>query len=204
MFPSPTARAAARSLAAAALACSVAAGAADRTRLHVGITAGVAATVADDFDTDRNETGSGRPSAGLFAGARLGDLPVGAGWPVALEVGYQDISSHTIPYRIAGGTTDLTARGHSSYVALKVAAPITERVSLYGRLGASRNVVDGNTPAGQTPIDIDGRRTGLLAGFGGEFALVDNLTLRVEATTFGRASRNSRSGGISAGIAVGF
>jgi OOP family OmpA-OmpF porin len=109
-----------------------------------------------------------------------------------------------MPYRVGGGTTDLTARGHSSYLALKVSAPLGERVALYGRLGAARNVVDGNTPAGQTPIDIDGRRTGLLAGFGAEFQLMPNLTLRAEATSFGRASANARAGGLGAGIAVAF
>lgn len=173
-------------------------------RVYFGLTAGVAAAIAKDYDTDRNETGSGRPSAGVFAGVRLFDLPVGKGWPVGVEVGYQDISSHTIPYRIAGGTTDLTARGHSTYAALKLSAPLTERVALYGRLGASRNVVDGNTPAGQTPIDIDGRRTGVLSGFGAEFQLMPNLMLRAEATSFGRGSANSRVGGLSAGVAVGF
>lgn len=173
-------------------------------RVYFGLTAGVAAAVAKDYDTDKNETGSGRPSAGVFAGVRLFDLPVGKGWPVGVEVGYQDISSHTIPYRIAGGTTDLTARGHSTYAALKVSAPLTERVALYGRLGASRNVVDGNTPAGQTPIDIDGRHTGVLTGFGAEFHLMPNLMLRAEATSFGRGSANSRVGGLSAGVAVGF
>lgn len=173
-------------------------------RVYFGLTAGVAAAVAKDYDTDKNETGSGRPSAGVFAGVRLFDLPVGKGWPVGVEVGYQDISSHTIPYRIAGGTTDLTARGHSTYAGLKVSAPLTERVALYGRLGASRNVVDGNTPAGQTPIDIDGRRTGVLSGFGAEFQLMPNLMLRAEATSFGRGSANSRVGGLSAGVAVGF
>lgn len=189
---------------AALLGSGFAAQAQEGPRVYFGLTAGVAAAIAKDYDTDKNETGSGRPSAGVFAGVRLFDLPVGKGWPVGVEVGYQDISSHTVPYRIAGGTTDLTARGHSSYVALKVSAPLTERVSLYGRLGAARNVVDGNTPAGQTPIDIDGKRTGVLSGFGAEFQLTPNLMLRAEATSFGRASANSRAGGISAGVAVGF
>lgn len=186
------------------LGCAFAAHADEGPRVYAGVTAGVAAAVAKDYDTDKNETGSGRPSAGVFAGLRLFDLPVGKGLPVAVELGYQDISSHTIPYRIGGGTTDLTARGHSTYLALRVSAPLTERVSLYGRLGASRNVVDGSTPAGQTPIDIDGRRTGVLAGFGAEFVLMPNLLLRAEATSFGRASAQARAGGISAGIAVGF
>ena len=173
-------------------------------RFYAGVTAGVAAIVADDFDTDRNERGSGRPSAGVFAGVHLFDLPVAKGWPVSVELGYQDISRHRIPYRVAGGTTDVTARGHSTYLAAKVAAPIAERVSLYGRLGSARNVVDSSTPAGQTPIDIDGRRTGVLTGFGGEFQLLPNLDLRVEVTSFGRSSRNSRAGGISAGVALSF
>lgn len=189
---------------AALLGLSAAAQAQDSPRVYFGLTAGVAAIVAKDYDTDKNETGSGRPSAGVFAGVRLLELPVGKGLPLALEVGYQDIASHTIPYRINGGTTDLTARGHSSYAALRLGVPITERVSLYGRLGAARNVVDGNTPAGQAPIDIDGRKTGVLSAFGAEFVLVPNLLLRVEATSFGKGSANSRVGGVSAGIAAGF
>jgi OOP family OmpA-OmpF porin len=188
----------------ALLGGALAAQASDGPRFYVGLTAGVAAAVADDYDTDKNETGSGRPSAGIYAGLRLIDLPVGKGLPLGVEVGYQDISSHTIPYRVGGGTTDLTARGHSSYAALRLGVPLTERVSLYGRLGAARNVVDGNTPAGQTPINIDGRRTGVLTGFGAEFVLMPNLMLRVEATSFGRASANARAGGVSAGLAVGF
>ena len=189
---------------AALLGLGTAAGAQESPRVYFGLTAGVAAIVAKDYDTDKNETGSGRPSAGVFAGVRLLEFPVGKGLPLGLEAGYQDIASHTIPYRIAGGTTDLTARGHSTYLALRLGVPLSERVSLYGRLGAARNVVDGNTPAGQTPIDIDGRKTGVLTGFGGEFVIATNLLLRVEATSFGKGSANSRVGGVSAGVAVGF
>jgi len=183
---------------------ALAAHAADAPTFYVGITAGVAAIVADDFDTDKNETGSGRPSAGVFAGLRFADLPIGKGWPIAIEIGYQDISSHTIPYRVGGGTTDLTARGSSTYAALKVNAPLTDRISLYGRVGAARNKADGSTPAGQVPIDIDGRRTGLLAGFGAEFGVAPQFNLRVEVTSFGRASREARAGGISAGASFSF
>lgn len=178
--------------------------AADTGRFYIGLTAGVAAVIADDFDTDKNERGSGRPSAGVFAGLRMVDLPIGKGWPLALELGYQDISSHTIPYRVGGGTTDVTARGHSTYLAVKLAAPLTDRVALYGRLGAARNKVDGSTPAGQTPINIDGRRTGVLSAFGGEFQLMPNLNLRAEVTSFGRSSDESRAGGISAGVSFHF
>lgn len=198
-----------RRLGCAAAACATLAPATavlaqESPRVYIGLTAGVAAAVAKDYDTDRNETGSGRPSAGVYAGVRLLEFPVGKGLPLSLEVGYQDIASHTIPYRINGNTTDLTARGHSSYAALRLGVPLTERVSLYGRLGAARNVVDSNTPAGQTPIDIDGRKTGVLTGFGAEFGLAQNLMLRVEATSFGKGSANSRVGGVSAGIAIGF
>jgi opacity protein-like surface antigen len=181
-----------------------AAGLADSGRFYIGLTAGVAAVIAEDFDTDKNERGSGRPSAGVFVGLRMVDLPIGKGWPLALELGYQDISSHTIPYRVGGGTTDLTARGSSTYLALKLAAPLSERVALYGRLGTARNKVDGNTPAGQTPIDIDGRRTGVLSAFGAEFQMVPNLNLRAEVTGFGRSSSESRAGGISAGVSFHF
>ncbi|MBK9133221.1 MAG: outer membrane beta-barrel protein [Betaproteobacteria bacterium] len=176
----------------------------EHPRVYIGLTAGVAAAVAKNHDTDKHETGSGRPSAGVYVGLRLLDVPVGRGLPLGLEAGYQDIASHTIPYRVNGSTTDLTARGHASYLALRLAVPLSERVALYGRLGASRNVVDSITPAGQTPIDIDGRKTDVMSGFGAEFTLMPNLLLRVEATRYGRVSEHGRVGAVNAGIAVGF
>ena len=127
-----------------------AAQAADDSRFYVGGTLGVAVITPDDLDVNTRHRSHGNLSGGVFAGARLGALPIRNGWPVYAEIGYQDIASHKVSYYVGNGTTELTARGHSSYLAGKVNAPLTQRLSLYGKLGVARNSVTGSTPAGKT------------------------------------------------------
>jgi hypothetical protein len=77
-------------------------------------------------------------------------------------------------------------------------------VSLHGRLGGARNVVDGFTPAGQIPIDGDGRKTGVLAGFGVQWRFMPGISLRGDVTTYGKSSARSRAGSVNGGVAVHF
>ena len=171
---------------------------------YIGTTQGVAAVKADKFDVDSDRRGDARPSAGLFAGARLGQLPIGAGLPVFAEAGYQQIARHKVGYKTAGGTTDLTTRGHSLYLAGKLDIPITSGFALYGKLGVARNTVDGSTPAGQTVIDIDGSRTSALVGFGAQYCFDNGLMLRGELASLGKTSKNSEGAAATFGVAYAF
>ena len=172
---------------------------------YIGSTLGVAAVGADkfDFDSDRAVRDQ-RPSAGLFAGARLGQLPIGAGLPVFAEAGYQQIARHTVRYKAAGGTTDLTTRGHSLYLAGKLDIPITAGFALYGKLGVAHNKVDGSTPAGRPAIDIDGSRTSALVGFGAQYHFDNGLMLRGELASLGQTSKNSKGSAATFGVAYAF
>jgi opacity protein-like surface antigen len=172
---------------------------------YVGTSLGATAVKAKGLDVDNNGRATARASAGLFAGARLGSLPVGAGLPVYVEAGYQGIGRHQVPYKMAGGgVSDLTIRGHSLYLASKVDLPLSEQFAVYGKLGVSRNTVDGSTPAQQAPIAIDGSRTSALVGVGAQYRLVSGLILRAEFTSLGKTSRNSDGAAASVGVAYAF
>lgn len=194
----------AATLAVAAIGFASAVHAAEPTNYYVGGTVGGTVVKARDFDIDDDKDGDGRLSAGLFGGLRLAALPIGRGWPVYAELGYQDIARHKLNYKVAGGTSELTASGHSLYLAAKVDVPLTDNFSLYGKLGVARNTVHGTTPAGQVPINIDGSKTSPLVGFGVQYSFDSGVSLRTELTDFGRSSSNSRAAGLNFGVAYRF
>lgn len=155
-------------------------------------------------ETDSNRTASGRASPGVFVGARVGALPIGEGWPVFVELGYQDIARHTVPYKTRNGTSELTASGHSAYAAGKVHFWTPGNFALYGKLGIAQSSVKGSTPAGQPAIPISGNGTSLLWGVGGQYDLDGGLSLRIELTSLGETSAKSSAGGLSLGLAYRF
>ena len=171
---------------------------------YVGTSIGAMVIVPNDYKDSESQATQARASAGLFAGARLGALPLGGGLPVFVEVGYQDIARHTVSYQIANGTSDLTARGHSAYAAAKVHFWNPGDFSLYGKLGVARNSVSASTPAGQSAIPINGNGTGLLVGFGGQYDFDNRVSLRGEFTSYGKSSSKSSAGGLSLGVTYRF
>lgn len=173
--------------------------------IYAGVTLGVSAIAPKGLELDADGRAEARFSGGLFVGAQIGSLPIGSGWPLALEASYQNIARHKVTYKTASGArSDLTASGSSTALALKLDAPITERFSLYGKLGVAHNKVDGSTPAGQPVIDIDGSKNGLLTAFGLQYRFDAPVTLRAELTGFGKSSARSDAGGISVGLAYRF
>ena len=173
--------------------------------IYAGATLGAAAIAPKDLALDSDKSAEGRFSGGLFVGTTIETLPIGGGWPLALEAGYQNIARHKVTYKTTSGArSELTAQGSSTTLALKLDAPITERFALYGKLGLAYNRVDGSTPGGQPVIDIDGSKTGLMTALGLQYRFDSPVTLRGEFTNFGKSSAKSNAGGISVGLAYRF
>lgn len=173
--------------------------------VYAGLSVGGIAIQPDGFnDVDTSKTAHVRASVGLFAGLRVGALPIAKGLPVYAEVGYQGIGRHTVAYKVPGGTSELTAQGHSVYAAAKVHLWTPGRFALYGKLGVARSSVDGSTPPGQTAIPINGHSTGLLWGLGVQYDFDSRLSLRAELTDYGNTSPKSSAAGVNAGLAYRF
>ena len=62
--------------------------------IYAGVTLGVAAIAPKGLELDVDKRAEGRLSGGLFVGAHIGALPIGSGWPLAVELGYQNIARH--------------------------------------------------------------------------------------------------------------
>jgi opacity protein-like surface antigen len=186
------------------LLASAQAQAAAESDTYVGTNFAAVVVVPDDSTANNNGTTEGRAGLGLFAGVRLGTLPLGGGMPVFGEVGYQQIGRHTANYTVANGSTDLTASGHTAYAAAKVHLWTPGNFSLYSKLGLAYTTVKASTPAGQTDIPISGSRTGLLLGLGGQYDFDNRLSLRSELTIYDQTSPNSGGAGLSLGLGYRF
>lgn len=186
-----------------ALACThaVAAPEAGAPDFYAGVSFGAALVSAKNASFDGSRTGDARASSGLFVGARLGELPLGAGPPVHLELGYQKFARARLPYTVGGVGTELTSEGRAWYAAAKLDVPITTGFALYGKLGVARSRVDGSTPPSRPVIDIDGRDTGMLTSLGMQYAWPRGPLLRAELTGFASTSDRSRGSALNAGLA---
>lgn len=170
---------------------------------YVGISLGAGVVVPRGVSG--GEASTDRLSPGLFIGTRIGGLPVGSStWPLSAEVGHQRIAWSDVSYAVGTGRADLRTRGFATYAAVKLDAPINDAFAVYGKLGLSRNHADGSVPAGQTAVDIDGSRTGLMSALGVQYHLTPEFTLRTELVSYGKASANARAGGAQVGLGYRF
>lgn len=70
--------------------------------------------------------------------------------------------------------------------------PISKEFSMYGRLGASRNTLD----LSQGNLNYSLRSTKTVFGFGGDYALDKNLSLRAEYSNLGKHKIGTNSGSV--------
>lgn len=196
---------------AATLACTFATTASIATEPagHVGdwyggVTLGAASIKPDNASVDKSRDPTGHGSGGAFVGLRVATLPVLQGWPVDLELGYQDIARHTVRYKVQGTSTDLTARGRAVSLAGRISAPVIAGLSVYGKLGVARSRVRGSTPVGQPAIAIAGSGTGAVGALGIEYQFDSGVLLRTEIAAYGKTSANSSAAALTTGVGFRF
>ena len=181
-----------------------AAGKDGQPEFYIGTTLGVGVVAPRNYDVNDDRDVDGKLSPGLFAGLRVATVPVGQGWPLFVEGGYQRINRTTAWYKTPSGDTRLATEGSSAYLAARLAWPMTERFGLYARLGVARNDAESTTVAGPRVIDINGDKTSPLLGFGLEYQFDNGIGLRGDLTSFGKASKNSDIAAINFGVSYRF
>lgn len=172
--------------------------------LYAGGTLGVAGVTPNGLKSTSRQDGDGQASGGVFAGARLATLPVAEGWPLYLEVAYQDIARSTLRYRVQNTTSDLSASGYALSAAARLSVPLTAHFGLHGKLGASYAKVDGSTPAGQPVITVKGSGSGVVSAFGLEYQYASGPVLRGEITRYSRVSPQAGAAAINLGLGFQF
>lgn len=181
-----------------------AAGDDSRSRFYIGTTIGAAVVAPRNYDVNTNRDEDAKLSPGLFAGAQVATLPIGSGWPLFVEGGYQRINEFTAWYKTPSGDTRVSTEGSSTYLAARLAWPITERFGLYTRLGVARNSAESRTLSGPRVIDVNGDKTSPMVSFGLEYQFDNGIGLRGDITNFGKSSKNADSGAINFGVSYRF
>ena len=169
-----------------------------------GATLGAVIVKPDGLKIDAKQSMDSRASGGVLMGARLARLPVSDGWPLYLELGYQDIAAHTVRYKVQGMLSDLTVSGHAIALAGRLSIPLTTYLGLTTRVGVAHTQVKGSTPAGQPAIAVSGSGTGLVHAAGLEYQFSSGPLLRGEIAGYSKTSSQSTAGAFALGMVFRF
>jgi OOP family OmpA-OmpF porin len=140
-----------------------------------------------------NHKSSTSVSAKLFAGYDLNKT-----W--AIETGYADLGNVTTDWSFSGrrGTAKLGVQ--SFYVAGKGTAPVSDQISLFGKLGvAHTKFKQRGFPSGG-----DETKTGLYGSVGAEFSLSKQASLSLEWERYGQRNAYTKNGSLTVAARYSF
>ncbi|MEX0899772.1 MAG: OmpA family protein [Gammaproteobacteria bacterium] len=159
---------------------------------YVGVNGGIANSTIDERRITNSLHSNGFTVTGfsrdekdngykLFAGYQFGHFALEGGF---FDLGTHSFSAQTLPTGSLNG--QLEVRGIN--LDLVGTMPLTQRVSLFGRLGATHSEADA-TFAGEGAVNVSDptflrEATNIKYGVGAQYALTERLRLRLEAERF--------------------
>jgi OOP family OmpA-OmpF porin len=120
----------------------------------------------------------------------------------AVEAGYSDLgkTGFFVPQGNDFVHTDM--KSHNAYLAAKYTVPLTERSSVYGKLGLSHSE---RSLACYQGAPFIGSENGLYAAAGMQYKLTDKVSMYAEYERYGEPRPNGpKSGVLNAGFKFGF
>ena len=121
-----------------------------------------------------------------------------------VEAGYARLgrvsqwSSNGAYSRLQSGT------GQVFYAAATARLPLGESFALNGRLGVARGRISGDNNWALPSQRISGSSTGLMAGFGAEYRMTQNLAITADYDYFGKLSKQAKGGMVTVGLKANF
>jgi OmpA-OmpF porin, OOP family len=187
-----------------------AAGPAQDTNFYVGGSVGRSSYSLSSSNTVPTPWGGQKASkAGtaykLYGGYRLTEN-------FGVEVGYARLGrvSQWTAAGLGGYSSLQSGTGQAFYAAATARLPLGDAFALNGRLGVSRGRISGGDnnnggnwwqPGGQR---FSGSSTGLMAGFGAEYRVTQNLAITADYDYFGKLSKQAKGGMLSVGLKASF
>ncbi|RTD97961.1 porin family protein [Variovorax atrisoli] len=121
-----------------------------------------------------------------------------------VEAGYARLgrvsqwSSNGAYSRLQSGT------GQVFYAAATARLSVGESFALNGRLGVARGRISGDNNWALPSQRISGSSTGLMAGFGAEYRMTQNLSITADYDYFGKLSKQAKGGMVTVGLKANF
>lgn len=122
-----------------------------------------------------------------------------------VEAGYARLGSVS-QWSSAGGYSRLQrGTGQAFYAAATARLPLGDAFAINARLGVSRGRVSGeNNNWVPTAQRISGSSTGVMAGFGAEYRVTQNLAITADYDYFGKLSKQAKGGMLTVGLKASF
>jgi len=138
----------------------------------------------------------------LYGGYRFSDT-------FGVEGGYARlgrVKQWNTSYSVFGANSVLeNGTGQVFYAAATARLPLGESFALNGRLGVAHGRVSaGNSHRLFGGESIGGNGTGLMAGFGAEYAVTRNLSITADYDYFGKVSKHAKAGLLTVGVRANF
>ncbi len=121
-----------------------------------------------------------------------------------VEAGYARlgrVSQWTSAY---GVFTQQSGSGQAFYAAATARLPLGDAFAINGRLGISRGRISGSDNAVAGSQRFSGSSTGVMAGFGAEYRVTQNLAITADYDYFGKLSKQAKGGMLTVGLKASF
>ncbi len=163
----------------ALIAAATAVGSAQAAGPYVGV--GVASA---DHSYKLSGTTNGSTDGYKASGKIFGGYDIDQTWGV--EAGYTDFKKSTYNYTKNATAGSAQSDGNSFYVAGKATAPITDQVSVYGKLGAARNKTTLSS-ATNAEFNTSDSKTEAYGAVGVQYNLNQKVALTAEYERYGKS-----------------
>jgi OOP family OmpA-OmpF porin len=94
--------------------------------------------------------------------------------------------------------------GQVFYAAATARLPLGDSFAINGRLGVSRGRISGDNNWVPVNQRISGSSTGVMAGFGAEYRVTQNLAITADYDYFGKLSKQAKGGMLTVGLKASF
>lgn len=121
-----------------------------------------------------------------------------------VEVGYARLGRVSQWTSVNGISSHQSGTGSAFYAAATARLPLGDSFALNGRLGLARGSVSGGDRWAPSYQRISGNATGVMAGFGAEYRVTQNLSVTADYDYFGKVSKQAKGGMFSVGLKASF
>jgi OmpA-OmpF porin, OOP family len=175
----------------AAATCAHARDTRDVVGPYAGIALGASSLHAEHGAANVDDDGFGSTFR-VYGGYQFNNL-------LGAEVGYARIGDVSQSFE----NTSYTLKTRSAYAAATVRLPLTETISVGGKLGLSFGEVSGNDLPSEAR-GATGRKSSLMAGIGAEYQPWDRIALSISYDYYGKLSDEVSASSLTAGVRFSF
>ncbi len=122
-----------------------------------------------------------------------------------VEAGYTDFRGSRYSFTRNGVTGGVESGGDALYVAGKATMPVSEQMSFYGKLGATRTNFDLDRTGSASILVAEEDKTGLYAAIGGQYNINKSMAVTLEYERYGKSrDLGTKPDAISANVRFNF